>query len=118
MNYSDKIAKKPKYIAVNSQKEIKVLDVDKICYLQSSNRYTIIHMSDGNSVMVCKNLGHYDKLFENLQFIRIHHSFLVNLAYLTTIKKDSGGQYCVLDKDIIIPISNRKFTNLKETLYY
>lgn len=118
MDYLDKIISKPKYIAVNSNKEIKVLDVEQISYLQSSNRYTIIHLKDGKTITVCKHLGHYEKLFENLAFTRIHNSFLVNIAYLSSIKKDSGGHYCVVNDDTIIPISNRKFNNLKKSLHY
>lgn len=108
----------PKYIAVNSQKGIKVIEVKKIIYLESSGRYTIIHLENKSSVIVCKNLGYYEELFQNLDFLRIHNSFIINVAYLSSIIKDAGGQYCILSENIITPISNRKFSQVKEYLYY
>ena len=108
----------PKYIAVSVKEGMKVLSVDKIVYLQSSGRYTSIHLVDKTSIAVCKNLGHFDKLFESLYFIRVHNSFLINVDYLESIVKDGGGQYCLLNKKIMIPISNRKLSYVKEYLHY
>ncbi|AJR04720.1 LytR/AlgR family response regulator transcription factor [Siansivirga zeaxanthinifaciens] len=108
----------PKYIAVNSQKKIKVLEVNKIIYLKSSGRYTILHLEKEESIIVCKNLGHYEKLFQDLDFLRIHNSFIVNVAYLSSIIKDTGRQYCVLKENLIVPISNRKLFDVKSFLNY
>ena len=108
----------PKYIAVNSHKGIKVIEVNNILYLESSGRYTFIYLSNDTSVTVCKNLGHYDKLFRDIDFLRVHNSFIINIAYLKTIVRDAGGQYCVLNENKIVPISNRRFPKVKEYLYY
>ncbi|AJR04719.1 LytR/AlgR family response regulator transcription factor [Siansivirga zeaxanthinifaciens] len=108
----------PKYIAVNSTKEIKVIEINKIIYLESSGNYTIINLEAGNSITACKNIGHYEKLFNELDFLRIHNRFLINIAYLKSIFKDAGGQYCVLNEKLIVPISNRRFTYIKNYLHY
>ncbi|MCF8274420.1 MAG: LytTR family transcriptional regulator [Flavobacteriaceae bacterium] len=108
---------RPTHIAVNSNKEIKILDGKKIIYLESSGRFTIIH-KENLSVTLCKNLGHYCKLFKNLDLLRIYNSFLINIGYLSTIKKYAGNQYCILSENTIIPISNRKFSEVKEYIYY
>lgn len=108
----------PKYIAVNTHKGIKVLEVSKIVYMESSGRYTIIYLNDGEKLSVCKNLGYYDKLFSKIFFLRVHKSYLVNVAYLLKIEKDQGGQYCLLKDNNIVPISNRRFTYVKQYLHY
>ncbi len=108
----------PKYIAVNSHKGIKVLEVCNIVYLESSGRYTSIYLKNKTTILVCKNLGHYDKLFQNIDFLRVHNSFIVNVAYLNNIVRDEGGQYCVLSDTYIVPISNRRFSSVKEYLHY
>ena len=108
----------PKYIAVNSHKGIKVLEVSNIIYLESSGRYTTIYLKNKINVLVCKNLGHYDKLFQNIHFLRVHNSFIINVAYLSSIIRDAGGQYCVLAENNIVPISNRRFSFVKEYLHY
>lgn len=109
---------RPKYIAVNSHNGIKIIEVNNILYLESSGRYTIIYVSNNISVTVCKNLGYYERLFNEIDFIRVHHSFIINVAYLEKIIKDGGGQYCLLCQNKIIPISKRKFSIVKKYLYY
>ncbi|WP_308990384.1 LytTR family DNA-binding domain-containing protein [Mariniflexile litorale] len=108
----------PKYIAVNAYNGIKVLEVSKILYLKSSGRYTSIYLNDKTKILVCKNLGYYEKLFENNYFLRIHNSFVVNVSYLKNIIREGDGQYCILSENNIIPISNRRFSHVKEFLYY
>ncbi|MEH6656454.1 LytTR family DNA-binding domain-containing protein [Leeuwenhoekiella marinoflava] len=109
---------RPKYIAVNSHSGIKIIEVNDILYLESSGRYTIIYVNNNMSVTVCKNLGHYEKLFSEIDFLRVHHSFIINIAFLEKIMKDGGGQYCLLNKNKIIPISKRRFSMVKKYLYY
>jgi len=109
---------RPKYIAVNSHNGIKIIEVNNIVYLESSGRYTIIYINNNNSVTVCKNLGHYEKLFSEIDFLRVHHSFIINIAFLDKIIKDGGGQYCLLNQHKIIPISKRRFSMVKKYLYY
>ena len=58
-------------------------------YLESSGRYTIIFTINKEKIVACKNLGFYQKIFENQNFIRVHNSFLVNFEFVTEIIKDS-----------------------------
>jgi len=106
-----------KYIAVNTKTKIQVLKVSDILFLESSGRYSIIHLKNKNNVIACKSLGSYEKIFENQNFIRVHNSFIVNLEYLLEIIKDLGGYYCLLETKNIVPISKRKFSNVKEYLH-
>ncbi|WP_111308292.1 LytR/AlgR family response regulator transcription factor [Confluentibacter sediminis] len=108
----------PKYIAINSHKGIKVLEVSNIVYLKSSGRYTSIYLQNKTNTLVCKNLGYYDKLFQDNDFLRVHNSYIVNVAYLNNIVRDNGGQYCILSDNYIVPISNRRFSSVKEYLHY
>ena len=110
---------KPKFIALSIKNSIKVISVDDIVYLQSSGRYTTLYFNDNTHVTVCKNLGYYEKLFEKNHFLRTHHSFLINVAYLKNIVRDGGGQYCKMNyASEILPISNRRFSYVKKYLHY
>ena len=97
---------------------IKVILLADILYLKSEGRYTIINLKDNTSLIVCKNLGIYEELFKDINFVRIHNSYIVNFQHLNQIIRDSGGQYCVLFNDKIIPISNRRFSKVKEHLHF
>jgi two-component system LytT family response regulator len=97
---------------------IKVILLADILYLKSEGRYTIINLKDNTSLIVCKNLGIYEELFKDINFVRIHNSYILNFQHLNQIIRDSGGQYCVLFNDKIIPISNRRFSRVKEHLHF
>ena len=108
-----------KFVALSVEKAIKIVAVNDIVYLESSGRYTTLYFNNNSNVTVCKNIGHFEKLFKKNHFIRTHHSFLVNIAYLTKIVKDGGGQYCELNfTSDILPISNRRFASVKKYLHY
>jgi two-component system LytT family response regulator len=111
------IQKMAKYIAVKTIKNIQVLKETDVLFLESSGRYTIIHLKNKKNVVACKNLGFYEKIFDNKNFIRVHNSFIVNLEYVSEIIKDLGGYYCMLEAKNIVPISKRKFSKVKEYLY-
>jgi two-component system LytT family response regulator len=97
---------------------IKVILLADILYLKSEGRYTIINLKDNTSLIVCKNLGIYEELFKDINFVRIHNSYILNFQHLNQIIRDSGGQHCVLFNDKIIPISNRRFNKVKEHLHF
>ena len=97
---------------------IKVIMLADIMYLKSDGRYTIINLKDNTSLVVCKNLKIYEELFKDVNFVRVHNSYIVNFQHLNQIIRDSGGQYCVLFNEKMIPISNRKFSGVKEHLHY
>lgn len=97
---------------------IRVVMLPDILYLKSEGRYTIISLKDNTSLVACKNLGVYEELFKDINFIRVHNSYIVNFQHLNQIIRDSGGQYCVLFNDKIIPISVRKYRLVKERLEY
>ena len=108
-----------KFVALSVEKAIKIVAVDDIVYLESSGRYTTLYFSNNSNITVCKNLGHFEKLFGKNHFIRTHHSFLINITYLTKIVKDGSGQYCELNfASDILPISNRRFASVKKYLHY
>jgi two-component system LytT family response regulator len=97
---------------------IRVVMLPDILYLKSEGRYTIISLKDNTFLVACKNLGIYEELFKDNNFIRVHNSYIVNFQHLNQIIRDAGGQYCVLFNDQMIPISNRKFSAVKEHLHY
>ena len=87
---SEIITYRPKFVALNVKDTIKVIAVEDIVYLESRGRFTTLHFNNKNNVTVSKNLGHFEGLFKNNHFLRIHHSFLINVAYLINIIKDGG----------------------------
>tara|TARA_R110000868_G_C10905282_1_gene764574 strand:- start:1023 stop:1766 length:744 start_codon:yes stop_codon:yes gene_type:complete len=96
-----------KYIIVSSLKDVMILPVDSIVYMESEGRYTLIYKRDGEIIVSSKNLGFYDELLKQNNFFRIHHSFLVNVDLSLKIEKGDGVYLHVVNNKFL-PISKRK----------
>lgn len=93
-------------IGVPSIDKIDFIKKQDIVYCAADGKYTTFYLNDGMSVVSSKNLGVYEKILGS-SFIRLHHSFLVNLKFVTSIlKKDSFS--CVLTNGVSLPVSKRK----------
>ncbi|WP_111308296.1 LytR/AlgR family response regulator transcription factor [Confluentibacter sediminis] len=106
------------HIAINTKENIKIVKASNILYLEASRNSTIVYLQNKTSFKAFKNLGYYEKLFKEIHFIKVHRSYLINVAHLENIFKDKGGYYCVLKENCIVPISNRKIPFIKKFLHF
>lgn len=95
------------YLAVSSLDKIDFLKMSDIVFCMADGKYTTFFLSDGKKYLSCKNIGEYEKLLDNSYFYRVHHSYLINIKFLTrVIKKD--GSYCELFNGVTIPLAKRR----------
>jgi len=99
------------FIAVPSLEKIDFLKINTILYCEADGKYTTFYLEDGSSIISSKNLGEYEKLLAHSSFFRIHHRYLINLEKVLRIDK-TGGAYCVLLNENLLPISKRKQESL------
>ena len=77
-----------KRIYINTQKQILIIQLNEVVYLQANGAYTIFHMLVGQTLMSGKNLGKYaEQVLRNSDFAKIHRSYIINQAYLVSISK-------------------------------
>jgi two-component system LytT family response regulator len=88
--------------------KIEVLDIDAIVYIQADGRYTHFHLIDGTKKTASKNLGEYEKILPIQNFVRVHHSYIVNMNYVKSIQKTDGYFVQLFKSDKVIPIAKRK----------
>lgn len=88
----DNIRQKPaqQQIVVPTMHGYDVLKTGSITSLRAKGNFTEIHLADGTHRLICKFLKHFDDLLE-APFIRIHRSFIVNLNFVRSYSKGSGG---------------------------
>lgn len=60
-----------------------VLRVPEIIMCQADGYCTNFHMTGQKKVVSSKNLKHFDGLLEDQGFMRVHHSYLINLEHVT-----------------------------------
>lgn len=68
------------------------IPLEHIQYLEAGGAYTVFHLKDGKSIMVSKNLKHYETILCDLpNFARLNRSFIVRLPFVKAFKKEDRG---------------------------
>jgi two-component system LytT family response regulator len=88
-------------LGVSTKNGIEYLDPFEIICLESKSNYTQICLTDGKVILTPKNLGEFESILcqNNLNFMRVHYSFIINLhKAVRYIKED----------EVIITVSKQK----------
>lgn len=81
---------------------INFIDTSEIHFLKAQGKYTEIHTSQGN-YLSSKNLKQFEQILTQGTFMRIHHSFVVNLEYIKKYKREDNS--LILKNNIELPVS-------------
>lgn len=111
-----KVAKKVKWqkLAVHTMDEVRFIPFDDILYCNSQVNYTRIYTRDGKSFLCSKTLKEVEKNLPDDRFIRIHHSYLINVNDITAFKKKDGMME--INHEILLPISRNQKKDLSDFL--
>lgn len=94
-------------IILNTSDNIYIVDLKNIIRCKSENNYTIFHTSNGDKITMSKTLKEYENILPEEIFIRIHRSHLININYITRIKK-RDTDIVLLKDNSEIPVSPKK----------
>jgi two-component system LytT family response regulator len=86
-----------KKIALPQLGSINFIEVDDIVSLQADSNYTIIHMKDMQKLVISKTLKDFEELLDETRFVRIHKSYIVNIAYIKEYSTTDGGMLRMAD---------------------
>lgn len=91
-----------------------ILKIKDICYMEASNNYSCIHMSNGTKMVASKTLKEIHQQLDNDIFLRVHKSYVINMAYLKGYVHKDGGSFVQMQTGINLPVT--RFTlNQMET---
>lgn len=82
------------------------LDKKDIIYCQSDSNYTHIYTSE-KEYLVSKTLKTIQELLPQDDFLRVHHSFVVNVVHIKEYSRKDGG-YVILSNGKSISVSKSK----------
>lgn len=94
-------------IALPSSTGIDFYDVDDIIRCESDSNYTKIFLKD-KQITISKTLKEIEKLLSSRDFLRIHHSHLINLDHLIKYIRGEGGSVILSNNDEILVSRNKK----------
>lgn len=82
---------------------------DELVYLEAKSNQCIVFLKNDTQLLVNRTLKQYEEQLCNQeqQFIRLHHSYIVNMTFATRYNREQGG-VLVMSNGKVIPVSKQK----------
>lgn len=87
----------PTRIALPTMEGLQIIPTGSIIFCSSSSNYTILTLKDKQKLIVSKTLKEIEEMLEEHRFLRIHHSYLVNLDEIKKYIRGEGGTVMMSD---------------------
>jgi two-component system LytT family response regulator len=101
-------------IALPTMEGLQMIQVESIIYCSSDSNYTNLLLKNKQKLIASRTLKEVEEMLEPYNFIRVHHSFLVNHNEIVKYVKGEGG-YLVMSNGASIDVSrSRKEMLLKK----
>ena len=106
-----------RFLLSNSDK-MHIIYIDQlICCIAHSN-YTDIHLEDNKKITVAKTLKEIEQILHNFnQFIRIHHSNIINFDKIIDINKTDNNISVIMSNKMELAVSRSKKEQLLNLLH-
>ncbi len=107
--------KSTKKIAFAEKDRQQFIDPKDILFVSADSNYSKVKLENGQSLTLSMTLKSIESKLDLEGFLRVHHSYLVNMDKVIQYVKADGG-YLVLVDNSMIPISRSKRGDLKSFL--
>ncbi len=103
-------------IVVKTSGVIKIIPVSELNYLEADDDYVKLNTTEG-VFHKNKTMSFFEQTLDPTQFIRVHRSYIINMAQVTKIELKEKDSYVVLLKSgIWLPVSKTGYVKLKASL--
>ena len=103
-------------IVVKESGNIRIIPVHDVQYIEAYDDYVKIFTAK-EMFLKKKTMGFYENNLDANQFVRVHRSFIVNLAFLTKIEPlEKDTHTALLKSGVRVPLSKSGYTKLKAVL--
>ena len=87
-------------LSVYADRKTNLVKLANIVYLESAGEYVRLHLSDGTTLVTLFRLKNMESSLQSSQFMRVHRSYIINLAHISGYTK--GRVF--LSNDDYVPI--------------
>ncbi len=105
-----------KKIAIPSDNTVQFVPVSEIVRIESNSNYSTVYFTSRIKILVAKTLKEFEDQLAAHNFLRIHHSHLINLEHVIGYKNQDGG-YVIMQGNDAIEISRRKKQEVLQRLH-
>jgi two-component system, LytTR family, response regulator len=97
----DSPAGETKKLVIPDLKGFSVIRISEIVYCEADGYCTTFHLAGNSKISSSKNLKYYEELLPAKQFMRVHHSYIINIQHVIGYTHQgeillSGNQSCPL----------------------
>jgi two-component system LytT family response regulator len=100
-------------IALPTMEGLQIIPTESIISCASSSNYTILSLKESQKLIVSRTLKEIEEMLEPYSFIRVHHSYLVNLGEIRKYIRGEGGSLIMSDGTAIDVSRSKKELLLK-----
>jgi two-component system LytT family response regulator len=101
-------------LAIPTQEGFELIHVDRIISLEADDNYTHVFLKDKKKVTASRTLKEVEEQLRDFpNFVRVHHSFMVNMNEVTKYIRGEGGYLVLSDGSTVNVSRSRKEALLK-----
>lgn len=105
-------------VVVKSGSRIKVIPVEKICYLEAQDDYVMIY-TDESKHLKQATMSYFEENLDQNTFIRIHRSYIIRIDQVMQLEPYGKDNYVAkLKNGTTLRVSKSGLKNLKEKLHF
>lgn len=105
-------------IAVPTLEGLQMVAVDTIISCASDSNYTVLYLKGKQKLVVSRTLKEMKGALKDYSFIRVHHSYLVNLNEVDKYLKGEGGSLVMSDGSHVDVSRSRREMLLQKLLHH
>lgn len=83
------------------------INTDEIMRVEAKGSYSILYLFNGKKITSAKNLKDLEDILPEISFLRIHHSWIINVKYLKKYYRGKNS-YIEMEDHSTVPVSVRK----------
>jgi len=102
-------------IAVPTAEGYELIPTNELVNFEASNNYTLIYLKNRTRITACRTLKEMEEQLNSFgNFIRVHHSHIVNLNEVSKYIRGEGGYLVMCDGSTVTVSKSRKEKLLKK----
>jgi len=94
-------------IAIPSMDGLQFIATGNIIYLEANSNYSNFYLINDKKITVSKTLKDFEELLPGSIFIRIHHSYIININCIEKYIRGEGGQV-LMKNGVTLDVARRK----------
>lgn len=101
-------------IAVPTSDGFELIPADQVVYCEANDNYTHLYLKNKIKTIACRTLKEMEEQLQDFNFfIRVHHSYLVNMNEVSKYVRGEGGYLVMSDSSTINVSRSRKESLIK-----